>query len=113
MALAFGLPFNANADNFSIRIKDQNTLLGDNSQNVEVAGIFPGCFVMFAHEAPLDLIRVRVVKRKYQFEKENVKSGNGFEFPQFVHMEVSPKMSLADLKILIKKKLHVGQSAPV
>ena len=68
---------------------------------------------MFAHEAPLDLIRVRVVKRKYQFEKENVKSGNGFEFPQFVHLEVSPKLSLADLKILIKKKLHVGQSAPV
>lgn len=77
VAVAFSIPFNANADNFSIRIKDQNTLLGDNSQNVEVAGIFPGCFVMFAHEAPLDLIRVRVVKRKYQFEKENVKS-DGF-----------------------------------
>ena len=58
------------------------------------------------------LIKVRVIKRKYQFEKENMKGG-GLEAKMFVHLQVSPLMILSEFKKEVKRKLHAGQKAPV
>ncbi len=110
---SFGKVFNESFDNFVLKIKENDQVLDDNSLNVEAAEIYPGCYLSFTEVSIVQLIKVRVIKRKYQFEKENVKSGTGLEAKMFVHLEVSPHMLLSEFKKEVKRKLHCGQRAPV
>ena len=44
-----------------------------------------------------------MIKRKYQFDQGNVPES---EQPIYVNLEVSPEMSLSELKEIVKNKLH-------
>ena len=75
----------------------------DGKELTSVSQLSNDSVVTVVSEAKKEVIRVKVIKKKYQHEKGNVPES---ELPIHINLEVSPEILLTDLKDKVKANLH-------